>query len=213
MSPKPTLKPSERHHEHHSTLPHSVSAWQLPPTRDTLHRPELPGLHRHVQRAEEPGHLRRSSTRPRASARAGTGGRSEEPVVPGRASQRKFLYAVSEISDLDGKPAGGVSAFAIDRATGKLRRSMSNRRAARARATWWSTRAGKRCWWPTTAAAAWPRCRSGSDGKLAGGVVHPARRAALPARGKGVRTPTRSTWTRPIVCRGGRPGPGQGAGL
>ncbi len=33
---------------------------------------------------------------------------------------RKFLYAVSEISDLDGKPAGGVSAFAIDRATGKL---------------------------------------------------------------------------------------------
>ena len=33
---------------------------------------------------------------------------------------RKFLYAVSEISDLDGKPAGGVSGFTIDRATGKL---------------------------------------------------------------------------------------------
>ena len=34
---------------------------------------------------------------------------------------RKFLYAVSEISDLDGKPTGGVSAFAIDAASGKLK--------------------------------------------------------------------------------------------
>ena len=33
---------------------------------------------------------------------------------------RTYLYAVSEISDLDGKPAGGVSAFAIDRTSGKL---------------------------------------------------------------------------------------------
>ncbi len=32
----------------------------------------------------------------------------------------KFLYSVSEISDLDGKPTGGVSAFAIDRSSGKL---------------------------------------------------------------------------------------------
>jgi len=31
-----------------------------------------------------------------------------------------FLYAVNEISKFDGKPAGGVTAFAIDRATGKL---------------------------------------------------------------------------------------------
>ena len=33
---------------------------------------------------------------------------------------RKFLYAVSEISDFDGKPVGGVSAFSIDPATGRL---------------------------------------------------------------------------------------------
>ncbi len=33
---------------------------------------------------------------------------------------QKFLYAVSEISDLEGKPTGGVSAFAIDAASGKL---------------------------------------------------------------------------------------------
>lgn len=33
---------------------------------------------------------------------------------------RKFLYAVSEISDFQGKPLGGVSAFAIDAATGAL---------------------------------------------------------------------------------------------
>ena len=33
---------------------------------------------------------------------------------------RKFLYAVSEISDFQGKPLGGVSAFAIDPASGSL---------------------------------------------------------------------------------------------
>jgi len=32
----------------------------------------------------------------------------------------KFLYAVNETNSFDGKPAGGVSAFSIDRATGKL---------------------------------------------------------------------------------------------
>jgi 6-phosphogluconolactonase len=35
---------------------------------------------------------------------------------------KKFLYSVSEISDLDGKPTGGVSAFTIDRSTGKLKK-------------------------------------------------------------------------------------------
>jgi 6-phosphogluconolactonase len=39
-------------------------------------------------------------------------------VHPGK----KFLYAVSEISDLDGKPTGGVSAFAINAASGKLKK-------------------------------------------------------------------------------------------
>jgi 6-phosphogluconolactonase len=33
---------------------------------------------------------------------------------------KKFLYAVSEISDADGKPTGGVSAFTVDGDTGKL---------------------------------------------------------------------------------------------
>ena len=33
---------------------------------------------------------------------------------------RKFLYAVSEVEDSDGKKTGGVTAFAIDAATGKL---------------------------------------------------------------------------------------------
>lgn len=33
---------------------------------------------------------------------------------------KKFLYAVGEISDFGGKKAGGVSAFSIDQATGKL---------------------------------------------------------------------------------------------
>ena len=34
---------------------------------------------------------------------------------------QKFLYAVNEISDSNGKPTGGVSAFAIDAASGKLK--------------------------------------------------------------------------------------------
>jgi 6-phosphogluconolactonase len=33
---------------------------------------------------------------------------------------RKYLYSVSEISDRNGKPTGGVSAFAIDSRTGRL---------------------------------------------------------------------------------------------
>ncbi|HUG93592.1 MAG TPA: lactonase family protein [Planctomycetaceae bacterium] len=33
---------------------------------------------------------------------------------------RKFLYAVSEVSDAGGRPTGGVSAFAIEAGTGKL---------------------------------------------------------------------------------------------
>jgi len=33
---------------------------------------------------------------------------------------KKFLYAVSEISDIDGKKTGGISAFAIDPASGQL---------------------------------------------------------------------------------------------
>jgi 6-phosphogluconolactonase len=34
---------------------------------------------------------------------------------------RKFLYAVNEISSFEGKPAGSVSAFAMDSATGRLK--------------------------------------------------------------------------------------------
>ena len=33
---------------------------------------------------------------------------------------RKFLYSVNEIDDFEKKPAGGVSAFAVDKETGKL---------------------------------------------------------------------------------------------
>jgi len=33
---------------------------------------------------------------------------------------RKLLYSVSEVADFDGKPVGGVSAFSIDPASGKL---------------------------------------------------------------------------------------------
>src|SRR6478735_7004559 len=34
----------------------------------------------------------------------------------------KFLYAVSEVSDADGKPGGAVSAFSLDPKTGELKK-------------------------------------------------------------------------------------------
>ena len=34
---------------------------------------------------------------------------------------RRFLYAVAEVGDYGGKNSGGVSAFAVDHTTGKLR--------------------------------------------------------------------------------------------
>src|SRR2546422_208751 len=39
----------------------------------------------------------------------------------------RFLYAVVEVNKFDGKPAGAVSAFAIDPQSGKLRRRRSPR--------------------------------------------------------------------------------------
>jgi 6-phosphogluconolactonase len=35
---------------------------------------------------------------------------------------KKFLYSVSEISNLDGKPTGGVSGYAVDATSGKLKK-------------------------------------------------------------------------------------------
>src|SRR5215217_9194053 len=34
---------------------------------------------------------------------------------------KRYLYAVNEVSDYAGRPSGGVSAFALDRASGNLR--------------------------------------------------------------------------------------------
>ncbi len=56
-------------------------------------------------------------------------GRLTPPVLAGEAKNpsflaihpsRKFLYAVGEVDDFDGKKTGGVSAFAIDPRSGKL---------------------------------------------------------------------------------------------
>ncbi|HKX26344.1 MAG TPA: lactonase family protein [Blastocatellia bacterium] len=37
-------------------------------------------------------------------------------------AQNRYLYAVNEVSELGGKPTGGVTAFAVDRQTGELRK-------------------------------------------------------------------------------------------
>ena len=58
-------------------------------------------------------------------------GKCSEPVLAAEAKNPsslavhpsgRFLYSVDESSDLDGKPTGGVSGFAIDRSTFKLTR-------------------------------------------------------------------------------------------
>ena len=51
-------------------------------------------------------------------------GLAAETVSPSflaTAPGHKFLYAVNEVSDYKGEPSGGVTAFAIDRQTGKLK--------------------------------------------------------------------------------------------
>lgn len=51
----------------------------------------------------------------------GLAGAAESPSFLAVDPSHRYLYAVDEISNYEGKKTGGVSAFAIDRATGKLR--------------------------------------------------------------------------------------------
>jgi 6-phosphogluconolactonase len=46
---------------------------------------------------------------------------SSQPSFFAVTADRKFLYAVNEITDFNGQPGGAVSAFSIDIATGKLK--------------------------------------------------------------------------------------------
>jgi 6-phosphogluconolactonase len=50
----------------------------------------------------------------------GLAGEATNPSFLALHPNRKFLYAVGEVASLDGKKGGGVSAFAIEPATGKL---------------------------------------------------------------------------------------------
>jgi 6-phosphogluconolactonase len=47
-------------------------------------------------------------------------GESTNPSFLATHPNRRFLYAVSEVADSNGKPGGGISAFAIDPKSGKL---------------------------------------------------------------------------------------------
>jgi 6-phosphogluconolactonase len=51
---------------------------------------------------------------------AGLAGATQNPSFIAADPQGRFLYSVNELDVLDGKPTGGVSAFRIDRASGKL---------------------------------------------------------------------------------------------
>ena len=61
-----------------------------------------------------------ASTRPPVRRPRWDWWRDREPVVPRHRPSRRFLYAANEISDYHGKKSGAVSAFAIDRKSGKL---------------------------------------------------------------------------------------------
>ena len=50
----------------------------------------------------------------------GLAGKATNPSFLAVTPDHRYLYAVDEISDYEGKKAGGVSAFSIDRNTGKL---------------------------------------------------------------------------------------------
>ncbi len=51
----------------------------------------------------------------------GLAAESEQPSFLAVGPQRSFLYAVNETDTYQGQPSGGVSAFSLDRATGKLK--------------------------------------------------------------------------------------------
>ena len=51
---------------------------------------------------------------------AGLAGETENPSFLAVHPNQRFLYAVNEVSRYDGRPAGSISAFAIDPATGTL---------------------------------------------------------------------------------------------
>jgi len=50
----------------------------------------------------------------------GLAAESEQPSFVAVDPQRKFLYAANETNTYQGQPSGGVTAFSLDRATGKL---------------------------------------------------------------------------------------------
>jgi len=54
------------------------------------------------------------------ATRLGLAAETQNPSFLAASADGRFLYAVNEVSTLNGQPAGGVSAFAIDRKTGKL---------------------------------------------------------------------------------------------
>ena len=50
----------------------------------------------------------------------GLAAKTQNPSFLAASSDGRFLYAVNEVSTLNGQAVGGVSAFAVDRSTGKL---------------------------------------------------------------------------------------------
>jgi len=90
--------------------------------RGRTRRPFLAGLRRHLHRREKPGNLRLPiRSRDRRRRPTGLAAATENPSFLAVHPNGRFLYAVNETGNFQGKPAGSVTAFALERATGRLR--------------------------------------------------------------------------------------------
>jgi len=116
---------------------------------------ELVCLLWHLHERVEPGHLRCAAGRGHGKAfHAGTRGGNAQPVFPGRLTEREISLCANSIPSFAGEKGGAVSAFAIDRASGKL--NLLNQTASGGTGPCHVSvdATGKFCWLPTTAAAA-----------------------------------------------------------
>ena len=120
------------------------------------------GLRRHIHRPQKPRHLCLSLRASHGQGHAaGPGCRSEEPLVPGNPSQPQVSVCRQRDRRLGGQTHRRRQRLCHRRLDGQADPAQSiSPRKAPGPATWSSIAPAARCWWPTTAAAAWPPCRS-----------------------------------------------------